>query len=133
MSPQGQETRNSGLKVLALAFCRISGVAILGQQRDLSEKSWDLCGPSLVLRDWLPGGGREETGAVSKLDIESFQEGPAVVSSPETGPEEHRGQPGQRGRQSAHRITTKSMECSGLEKVLIPKPGKCFASLLGDL
>lgn len=75
MRPWGQKHEAHGLKVLAFAFCRISGMAVPDQQQDLSEKSWDLCGPGLVLRDWPPGA-RGGAGAESKLDVESFQEGP---------------------------------------------------------
>ena len=49
--PRGQEARSRGLKVHVLAFCRIFAVAVPGWQWDLSEKSWDLRGPGLVLRD----------------------------------------------------------------------------------
>lgn len=72
--------------MLALAFCRISGTAV----GSFSEKL-DLCGPGLVLWDWPPGAGGGP-GTESKLDVESFQEGPAVMSSPgqkpgpDTGP-----------------------------------------------
>lgn len=47
--PWGQETRSRGLKVLALAFCRISGRAVPSQQQHLSEKNWELCDLGLVL------------------------------------------------------------------------------------
>ena len=66
MRPWGQKHEAHGLKVLAFAFCRISGMAVPDQQQDLSEKSWDLCGPGLVLRDWPPGAGGG-AGAESKL------------------------------------------------------------------
>lgn len=49
--PRGQEARSRGLKVHVLAFCQIFAVAVPGWQWDLSEKSWDLRGPGLVLRD----------------------------------------------------------------------------------
>lgn len=74
--------------MLALAFCRISGTAVSGQQYDLSQKSRDLCGPGVVLWD-RPLGAGGGPGTESKLDVESFQEGPAVMSSPDqkTGPD----------------------------------------------
>ena len=83
--PWGQETQSHSLKVLALAFCKISGLASPVGSRIFLRKA----GNSVVLAWSCETGRLEPAGAESKLDVESFQEGPAVVSSSETGPEEH--------------------------------------------
>lgn len=73
------------MKVLALAFCRLSGMASLVGSRIFLRKA----GNAVVLTWSCETGRLKPAGAESKLDVESFQEGPAVVSSPETGPEDH--------------------------------------------
>lgn len=82
--PWGQETQSHGLKVLALAFCKISGLVSLVGSGIFLRKARN----SVVLALSCETGCLEPAGAESKLDVESFQEGPAVVSSSETGPEE---------------------------------------------
>lgn len=54
MRPWGLETQSHSSKLLALAFCQNFWPGHLWSATDLSENSWDLCGPGPVLWDWLP-------------------------------------------------------------------------------